>query len=50
MKPHTIPMSSFIDQIKWNNDGLVPVTEIKKVDCWDTEKNNSVVPRQVTKS
>jgi very-short-patch-repair endonuclease len=31
-------------------DGLVPGTEIKKVDCWDTEKNNSVVPRQVTKS
>ena len=25
MKPHTMLMSSFVDQIKWNNDGLVPV-------------------------
>jgi len=24
MSPHTYPMSDFLDQIKWNADGLVP--------------------------
>ena len=31
-------------------DGLVPGTEIKKVDCWDIKKNNGITPRYVTKS
>ena len=25
MKPHTTEMSAFLEQIKWNKDGLVPV-------------------------